>query len=119
MKLSIRYFIYKTKINKKGTCPIRCRITFNKEMKQFSTGVFINPKHWNNKQQIAEPPDKKNTLINKQLSLIENKIRQAFLMLQIKEVTFNVNDIYMLFRGEKLQNEYNVVEYFERGLNES
>jgi hypothetical protein len=65
MKISIRYFIYKTKINKKGRCPIRCRITFCKEIKQFSTGQFIKPLLWKSKQQIAEPPNEENDIINK------------------------------------------------------
>jgi len=116
MKLTIRYFVEKAKTNRKGYCPIICRTTYNKQRKQFSTGVFINPLLWNSKQQIAEPPNEENTLINKQLSLIENKIRQAFLMLQIQESNFHVNDIYSMFKGEKTAKEYNVIEYFDKFL---
>ncbi|MFD0762702.1 tyrosine-type recombinase/integrase [Lutibacter aestuarii] len=113
MKINIRFQINKIKTNNAGKCSVRCRITYNKIRKEFSTGIFINPSFWNSKQQIAEPPDKENTLINQQLSLIENKIRQAFLLLQVKEESFSVHDIYMLFRGGKLIREYNVIEYFE------
>ena len=74
MKIRIRYFIYKTKANLKGDCPIRCRITFNKEIKQFSTGIFIHPSSWNSKQQSAKPPNDENDIINTQLSLIKNKL---------------------------------------------
>lgn len=116
MKTTIRYFIEKAKTNKRGYCPLICRITYNKERKQFSTGIFINPSFWDGKHQIAEPPNDENDIINKQLSLIENKIRQAFLMLQIKEANFTVNDIYSLYKGEKIAKEYNVIEYCERYL---
>jgi hypothetical protein len=27
----------------KGLCPVNCRITLNKERKQFNTGLLVNP----------------------------------------------------------------------------
>lgn len=116
MKISIRFLLYISKTNKKGECPIRCRITYNKNRKDFATGLFIKPYLWNKNEQTAEPPNEENILINKQLGLIENKIRQAFLMLQIQENNFTVNDIYTMYKGEKLAKEYNVIEYFEKFL---
>ena len=116
MKIIIRFQINKIKANSAGKCSIRCRITYNKIRKEFSTGLFINPDFWDGKLQLANPPTEQNSIINKQLSLIENKIRQAFLMLQIKETNFTVNDIYSLYKGEKIAKEYNVIEYCERFL---
>lgn len=115
-KLTILYIVALNRLNNQGKTSIGCRITYNKIRKQLSTGLFINPEFWNSKQQQAEPPDKDNTLINQQLSLIENKIRQAFLMLQIQESSFIVQDKYSMYKGEKLANEYNVVEYFDMFL---
>ncbi|WP_339663168.1 Arm DNA-binding domain-containing protein [uncultured Polaribacter sp.] len=45
-KLSILFVLQKIKTNKKGQCPIKCRITFLKSRKEFSTGIFINPDYW-------------------------------------------------------------------------
>ena len=115
-KLTIRYIVVLNRLNNQGKTSIGCRITYNKERKQFSTGLFIKPEYWDSRLQTAEPPDKENNIINQQLSLIDNKIRQAFLMLQIKEVSFTVSDIYSLYKGEKTAKEYNVIEYFERFL---
>lgn len=108
--------LYKAKANSSGKCPIRCRITHNKSRKEFSTGLFINPKNWDNKQQLVKPPEPDSDYINTQLSLIKTKINKAFLLLQVKEVSFTVDDIYRLYTGEKLTKEYNVVDYFERYL---
>lgn len=116
MKLNIRMLLYKAKANSSGKCPIRCRITHNKSRKEFSTGLFINPKNWDNKQQLVKPPEPDSDYINTQLSLIKTKINKAFLLLQVKEVSFTVDDIYRLYTGEKLTKEYNVVDYFERYL---
>lgn len=61
-KLSILFLLQKVKVNQQGKCPIRCRITFQQDRKKFSLGLFINPNHWNSKQQKAKPPNDENTL---------------------------------------------------------
>src|SRR5690606_29961420 len=66
--------------------------------------------------QIVKPPEPDSDTINSQLSLIKTRINKVFLLRQVKEVSFNVDDIYRLYKGEKLTKEYNVVEYFERYL---
>ena len=37
-------------------------------------------------------------------------------MLQIKESSLTVEDIYTVYKGEKIEKEYNVIEFFERYL---
>jgi hypothetical protein len=88
MKLNILYIVSKTKLNKKGRCPIKCRLTYNKIRHHFATGLFTNPAHWNSKQQLVKPPEPDSEYINSQLSLIKTKINRAFLMLQVKEESF-------------------------------
>ena len=117
MKLNILFLLYKSKTNFSGRCPIRCRITYCKQRKEFSTGLFINPHHWNSKQQLVKPPEPDNDIINSQLSLIKTKINKAFLLLQIQEDHFSVDDVYRLFKGVKTQKEHNVIQYFEKYLN--
>ena len=116
MKLNILYTINKFKINSKGLCALTCRLTYNKTRKQFSTGQFINPNNWNSKQQLVKPPEPDSDYINNQLSLIKTKINRAFLLLQIKEESLTVIDVYKGFRGEKTAKEYNTIEFFERYL---
>ena len=109
-KIIIRYVVALNRINNEGKTAIGCRLTYLKQRKQFSTGLFINPSLWNSKQQIAKPPpdsyrDDENDIINTQLSLIKNKIHQAFLMLQIQQNSFTVQDIYTTYKGDKLSRE--------------
>ena len=78
--------LYMAKTNSKGMCPIRCRITYKKVRKDFSTGKFINTKNWDCKQQVVKPQEPDAELINTQLSLIKTKLSQAFLFLNVKEV---------------------------------
>jgi len=43
--LNILFLLQKNRTNQKGTCPIRCRITYLKARKEFSIGLFIKPEH--------------------------------------------------------------------------
>ena len=82
-KLTVLFFLQRNRINKIGKCPIRCRITFNKTRKEFSTGIFVNPDYWDSGKQKAIPLSKENSILNNKLSLIYQQIDKAFLMLQI------------------------------------
>ncbi|MFT4575993.1 MAG: integrase/recombinase XerD [Polaribacter sp.] len=96
-KLTVLFLLQKNRINKRGECSIRCRLTFLKKRKIFSTGLFINPTHWNSKKQKATLPD--DNYINNQLSLIKQKINQAFLFLQVKSFTVytKLNSLFYSF----------------------
>ena len=85
LKLYIRFILSLNKLNQKGQVPIRCRITFNKQRKDFSTGLSVRPEYWNTKKQKLLDGADQEEFINIQLSLIKNKINKAFLMLQIQE----------------------------------
>ncbi len=109
----ILFLIDKVRANKKGSVPIRCRLTFKGVRKIFSTGLFINPKGWFSDLQIAKPPNEENKHINTQLSLIKKDINKAFLFLQVQEKEFNVNDIYNQYAGIKLDIDKAILEIFD------
>ncbi len=106
-KINIRFIIALNRLNKRGETSIGCRITYLKKRKEFSTGLFINPKHWNSKKQKVLAEAENHEYTNTQLSLIKTKINQAFLMLQVQVKDFTIEDIYTLYKGEKLSREYN------------
>ncbi|MDG1715905.1 site-specific integrase [Lacinutrix sp.] len=112
MKLNILFLLYKAKTNSKGKCPIKCRITFNKTRKEFSTGLFIKPEHWNSKTQFVEPPEPDEESLNTQLSLIKTKLSQAFLFLQVRGTDFDVDDVLNKYKGETPKTDYGVLEIY-------
>lgn len=112
-KLTILFLLHKHKINKKGKCPMRCRITYLKKRKEFSLGLFINPDRWKSKQQKAHPPDTDNNHINTQLSLVSQKINEAFLYLQVNNDLFDVEDIYLQYKGVSVKTNKTLLEVFE------
>ena len=112
-KLAVLFFLKRNRINKIGKCPIRCRITFLKNRKEFSTGIFINPDHWESGKQKASPPSTENTLLNNKLSLIYQQIDKAFLMLQILPNDFDVDDIYRKYKGEDSKEEITILGAYD------
>ena len=112
MKINILFYIRKSKINSKGKCPLTCRITYELERKEFSTGLFINPKNWSSAKQQALPLNTENTQINTQLSLIKQEINQAFLFLQVGEKSFDVEDIFRQYKGENIKEEKTIIDIF-------
>ena len=117
IKISITFLLAKSRVNQSGRCPIRCRITYKKIRYEFATGFFINPNHWNSKQQIAKPPNEENTFTNNELSLIKNKINQAFLLLQIQGNDFNTDDIYNQYKGKPNTENIGIVSHYNDYLN--
>ncbi len=112
MKLTILFVLRRNRTNNKGLCPIECRITLDKSRKPFSTGIFINPDNWNASKQKAFPPTTDHNQINTQLSLIKQEINQAFLLLQVQQEVFDVEDIYLKYKGEDIKTEKTLLEVY-------
>jgi integrase/recombinase XerD len=112
-KLSILFLLQKVRINKQGKCPIRCRVTYLKTRKIFSTGLFINPDYWDSGKQKASPPSTESITLNNKLSLIYHQIDRAFLMLQILPNDFDVDDIYRKYKGEDSKEEITILGAYD------
>ena len=106
------FYIRKSKSNSNNLCPLTCRITLDSTRKEFSTGLFINPDNWNASKQKAFPPTTDHNQMNTQLSLIKQEINQAFLMLQVQLETFDVEDIYLKYKGEDIKTEKTLLEVY-------
>mgnify|MGYP003402643167 FL=1 len=111
--IKILFVISAIRINKKGLVPLVCRITYLSRRKPFATGLFINPNNWNNTTQQAIPIDVEHTQINTKLSLIKQEINQAFLFLQVQKDEFDVDDIYLKYKGEDIKPAKSLMEVFE------
>ena len=100
-------------MNKKGLCPLRCRLTYQQKRKTFSTGVFLNPNKWNKTLQKVKVPNENNNIINNQLSLICQKINEAFLMLHILPSEFDVDDVFRKYNGEGTKEEITILGAYD------
>ena len=106
------FYIRRNKINSNNKCPLTCRITLDSGRKEFSTGLFINPDNWNASKQKVFPTTTDNNYLNTQLSLIKQEINQAFLMLKVQQEVFDVEDIYLKYKGEDIKTEKTLLEVY-------
>ena len=110
--LKTLFVLEKFKENRQGKAPIRCRITYLGQRKPFATGLFINPDHWNSQKQKAHPPSVEHNQLNNQLSLIRQEVNQAFLVLKVQKESFDVEDIYLQYKGENIRTEKSLLEAY-------
>jgi integrase len=115
-KITILFVISPTKINQKGLCPLNCRITFNKERKQFSTGLFVNPLHWQNKLQKVSQLDNSSKLVNTQIELIQHKVKSTALVFQLQSEDYSLDDIYNKYLGKEVKKKEHVLSYYKQYL---
>nr|WP_317162559.1 site-specific integrase [Myroides pelagicus] len=87
-------------------------LTYKDKRKQFATGLFVKPKLWQNTKQKVHPPTEENEFINSKLSLIKNKINQAFLFLELQKTDFSVEQIYKQYIGETQDKDKSLIDAF-------
>ncbi len=112
-KLHIRFIIRTGDLNQSRHVPIRCRITYNKDRKDFSTGISVNPLQWDPIRRRLNDPSDQEEITNMQLSLIENQINKAFLMLQIREDPFTVQDIFNTYSGKTMKKDMGIIDVWD------
>jgi integrase/recombinase XerD len=112
-KIRVLFVIAHNRIKKNNKAPIYCRVTYNKCRKQFATGVFVKPEHWDNIRQKVWPKIMVNSLLNNSLSLISHQINEAFLVLQILPNDFDVDDIYRKYKGEDSKEEITILGAYD------
>jgi integrase len=111
--MKILFLIKPHRINKKGMTTIFCRLSLKRSRKQFSTGIFIRPDYWSKKMQKVLDREENAENINTQLSLIKQKLGQAFLMLQVKDDSFDVDDVYKIYCGKDTKMEMGVIAAYQ------
>jgi integrase len=113
-KTTILFVISPTKINQKGLCPLNCRITLNKERKQFTTGLFVNPIFWDNKLQKVKTQDYK--FINAQIKQIKTKIDNIVLVIQLQGGDCTLDNIYNKYIGKEIKKKEHILSFYKQYL---
>ena len=98
--LNILFIVKKSKVNGRGLCPLECRLTYRGKRKSFSTGIYINSECWNSKLQIVESNTDFENQFNTQITVLKQEVNKAYLYLQVQNISFDVDDIFMKYKGE-------------------
>jgi len=111
-RLNVYYYIITSKQNKKGLCPIYCRITGNKERKKFATGTQCHPKDWNTLDNSIKGDSDETYRNNQYLKSIKNKLENIILEHHLNEMELRPEKLYKLFKGEEKQS-YTILDAFQ------
>ena len=95
----VLFYLRKAKTNSRGLAPLMCRITLNKQRKEFSTGYFIAESDWDSSKQLIIAKSLELRSINNHLNKLSQLFLQLFNSLLLDNKPFDVNDVYNLYKG--------------------
>lgn len=116
-KLSILFYIGKSKANSRGLSPLTCRVTYKGRRKEFSTGYYISENDWDSATQLVISKSTELKSINTQLNQISQRFIQIYNSLSLEDGVFDINDIYSSYKGNGQKCSRYLLEYFETYLN--
>jgi len=115
-KITVLSVVNAKRINQRGLCALNCKITINRERKQFATGLFINPSYWESKCQKVNIKEANHKYINAQLLRIQVKIYNIALVFQLQGIAYSLNDICNEYKGVEIKKKEGVSSYYNQYL---
>ncbi len=115
--MQVSFYSMNSKLTNKGEAPIYCRIAIAKNIKQFSTGLYVLPKDWDKTKQKAKGKTSESESINTHLEQIRSKLFNAETKLIIEsQDNYTLNDIYLIFTGQYADNSPTLLKLFKERL---
>ena len=102
--MNILLWLYKSKVNKHGECPIWVRITINREREQFSTGLTVSTQKWRNKNQSISGSSREVIAKNDQLRQVKDKLHQIYNTLSQDGNSVSAFEVKQSFMGKNIRS---------------
>lgn len=113
MAYSISFILRRDRPNALGECPVLCRITSNRKHRYQSTGIRIDPKHWNEEKKTIRKSHELYAVFNSQLENIQNRIKENIIKAsQGKSINHSTIE-YAISKGSEMLFEY-IDEYLHQ-----
>lgn len=78
MPATFHFYLRENRPDKRGTCPVYLRITYNRKLKYLNTGIKLSPSDWNpDKEQVRRSHRTYNKL-NQELDIIRENASSAY-----------------------------------------
>jgi integrase len=113
-KITILFIINTARTNQRGLCPLNCRITLNKERKQFNPGLLVNPEYWESKLQKVTNLEPNYKYINAQLERIQVKIYNIVLVFQLQGIPCKLDNIFNEYKGIPIRKEEYILSCYRK-----
>lgn len=112
-RINISFFRWKSRGNSKGQAPIYCRLKSDVVIKQFTTGMNILERDWDNVKQRAKPRYFGSERINNHLNMIVKKLTDIEDKLILEEVDDIVEMVYNLYTGKDTSTHF-FIQLFQK-----
>ena len=112
-RINISFFRWKSRGNSKGQAPIYCRLKSDVVIKQFTTGMSILERDWDNVKQRAKPRYFVSERINNHLNMIVKKLTDIEDKLILEEVDDIVEMVYNLYTGKDTSTHF-FIQLFQK-----
>lgn len=112
-RINISFFRWKSRGNSRGQAPIYCRLKSDVVVKQFTTGMSIFEKDWDNIRQRAKTRYFGAERINNHLNMIVKKLTDIEDKLILEEVDDIVEMVYNLYTG-KDTSTHSFIQLFQK-----
>lgn len=90
--LNILFWLYKSKLNRKGEAPLYLRVTYQNTRKNISTGYNISPDRWDNKKNLMKGTKEDAKQINTYISNTKARLMELFNEM-LKEGDINLENL--------------------------
>ena len=106
---SLLFYRKMKKMNSQGMVPIYCRLTIDGLRDEISTGVWINPDHWEPEYKSVTSDDPESDRQNKILSKLETDLERHFQIIQAQEEIATPRMVFEEYQspmhGQRIQEE--------------
>lgn len=104
-KLSLLFWVWKSKTDEEGRSPIYVRITIEGRRAQFSLGVKIKASLFNNKSGKARGSSPEASLVNNEINIASGRLRQYYNVLSIQHTFVTPEMLKQVYFGKNIPNK--------------
>jgi len=112
-RLSILFYLKKSKPNKKGQVPIYVRMTIDGKRSELASGYRIKPEQWNQDRVRANGKSQEASAINEGLNLLQTKIQRQYNIMDSEDQFITPSELTNQVSG-KSQMRYTICEIFDQ-----
>lgn len=107
--LSVNFYLQRSRKNKVNQVPIIIRIKLQEQKRDISTGLRIDPDHWNSRFGAAKGKTESARQINDLITLSKNKLFKIFTQVSYAGEV-HIDEIVELFHGKQHQKQPQLLE---------
>ena len=116
-KMKVLLYLKKSGMDKSGKAPIMGRITFGRNIAQFSCKLSCNPDLWNPRESRMDGKSREAVEVNGRLESLLLSVQAAYQSLLSKGCPFDATDIKVEFQGS-VQSKCMLIERLDRLIKE-